>query len=162
MRIVCCKYFGVLLLVTAAVPSCLWAQEAALRAGMNYAEVISLKGPAGFKLEEESRRRDVWSYSDDKLVFHNGRLQGGGVDSPRILSNPGSSASSSRRVFTEAQKRNVPLRFGRAPAKGLLIDLLRDVPSDESPKESGPSAAGVPPMIGGPRGVLPLEGRERR
>ena len=157
MRFTCCKYCCLAAFFGAVLPGSLAAEQAALHAGMHYGDVLGLKGPALFKQEEESRRRDIWSYPGDRLVFQNGRLKDwkGAVPGNRSLKS-----TSSKAVLpvagTETGESQPKVSGRNLPRNVPLSEILRDVPSSEE-EEHTPSRSGVP-MPPGPRGIMSLEG----
>ena len=158
MRVVYCKQSCLSVLAAAFVPAILFAQQAPVRAGLHYGEVASLKGPALSKQEQESRRRDIWTYSGDKLIFREWRLEKWGdmpMEAETSLRPLRQNIQPPAEVSTSAKQ---PLARGRnQPLTVPLMEILRDVPSEEEEKGHAASAPGVPGMPMGPRGILPFE-----
>lgn len=109
-----------------------------VRPGMEYADVVKLKGTPKEKREREVRRISVWVYKDSEITFQEGKVVAVG-EAPAELSNvkvknnaPVSNAIQSRRSQNAAM-----------PQK-LVDEIIDAIPNEgDSPAASGPSQPNV-------------------
>lgn len=138
-----CMAFGLLLALpqfTVAAPQ--------YRSNMSYRSVLTLAGPAAEKREMESRREQLWFYPDGTcLKFREGRL----VSAPGLESLTEKAPPVKSSPFVNQPVRPKPLkpvksdRSGRVA--GLLRDIMKTIPSSDSPGSLAPDPTVKQPQM---------------
>ena len=139
------------------------ADRAELTAGMSMAEVLTRWGEPNERVEQESRRREIWVYAGTAVTFHQGVL----VEPPALpaaatlksthRTGEGSPAASGAHRPVVAPPS--PLSQDEMPAgdSDVIGEVLRDMPADDDKSRGGSRAAGrsAPSHRPTPAGLLP-------
>jgi len=130
-----------------------WADSSSQRLilGMTCAQASSIKGEPQAILEQESLRRTVWVYPDDKLIFKEGRLIRSnwleGAKSTRSL-HANSEAAAHQAVGTRKDSNLSKTSFfsvdNTKQKAGSLGQMMRELPSEDSSAVPGGGAPGMP------------------
>lgn len=119
-----------------------------LKTGMTYLEVIKLWGSPVEKIEYEIKRKDVWVYKRNKLVFVNGHLAA-------IQDVAGKNTLTQAALIEEKKEvKNIPLQPAGStkPDQDVVDDILSEIMKDPSnsdgdPKSSNAGPGAAPNMI---------------